>query len=148
MPQSLTQQTMMNLKEGNVPMTDTDGVIRNLCWSPRIAAKTADYTVKSYETGSFFTTTGAAGAVNFTLPTIASGPWIFTFVAGAAHNLTVTSETADTIVTFNDLAADSIAASTASEIIGAGFEAFTDGTTLFVLQKYGVSHRQTATIAT
>lgn len=148
MPQSLTQQSIMSLKNGNTPMTDTDGVLRNLCWSPRIAVKTADYTVKSYETGSYFTTTGATAAVNFTLPTIASGPWIFTFVAGAAQNLTVTAQTADTMVTFNDLAADSIAASTSNEIIGAGFEAFTDGTTLFCVQKYGVSHRQTATIAT
>jgi hypothetical protein len=134
--------------KGASPMIDANNIAANFAWYPRIVAKTAAYTVTPQESGTIFTTTGATQAINFTLPAISTGPWVFYFIAGAAQNLTVTAETADTMVTFNDLQADSIALSTSGEIIGGGFMAFCDGTTLFCSQVFGVSHRQTATIAT
>ena len=82
-----------------------------------VVAKTADYTVVAADNNKIFTTRGAAGAVNFTLPALARG-LRFTFFNEAGQNMTVTAGTADTMVVFNDLAADSIAFSTAAELIG------------------------------
>lgn len=82
-----------------------------------VVAKTADYTVTSADNNRIFTNRGAAGAVNFTLPTIAKG-LRYRFFVEADQTVTVTSATADTLVVFNDAAADSIAASTAGEKIG------------------------------
>lgn len=110
-------------------------------------AKTASYTCTKYDSGTIFHTTGATAAVNFTLPQISDGPFYFLFVNGADQNLTVTAATADTAVTFNDLAADSVAFSTASEKIGGVIEVICDGTTLFVLPRLA-SEAQTVTIAT
>lgn len=86
----------------------------------RTIVKTADYTVTAAENGALFTTRGAAGAVNFTLPAIKRG-LEFSFYNEADQNMTVTAAAADTLVTFNDLAADSVAYSTASEKIGGSF---------------------------
>ena len=126
---------------------DVNGVIPNIAYYPRIVAKTASYTVLRTESGTYFTTTGATAAINFTLPAISTGPWIFEFFNGADQNLTVTSGTADTIVTFNDLTADSVAFSTSAEKIGGHIIAFTDGTTLFVVAHPSMVN-QHVTIAT
>ena len=79
-----------------------------------VVAKTASYTVTAAESGTLFTTTGATGAVEFTLPSKAAGLhfWFFNTVD---QNMTVTADAVDTIVTFNDAAADSVATSTSSE---------------------------------
>lgn len=93
-----------------------------------IVAKTADYTVSAYESGTMFTTRGAAGNVNFTLPATASKGLWYVFYNVADHDLKVTSGTADTVVTFNDAAADSVAYSTMNEQIGGAFLVVGDGT--------------------
>lgn len=93
-----------------------------------LQAKTADYTVKAYESGTLFTTRGASGAVNFTLPTTATLGLHYGFYCAADQNLTVTSGTTDKIVAINDLAADSVAFSTSSLKIGGMIEVFGDGT--------------------
>lgn len=87
----------------------------------RVIAKTANYTVLASDHDTIFTNQGAVGAVNFTLPTIARG-LRFRFVCEADQDLTVTAATADTLVTFNDAAADSVALSTAAKRIGGGLE--------------------------
>jgi hypothetical protein len=116
--------------------------------SPRMMeAKTASYTCTKYDSGTIFHTTGATAAVVFTLPQIADGPFWFLFISGADVSMTITSAVADTEVTFNDLAADSVAFSTSSEIIGGSVEVYCDGTTLFVLPRLA-SEAQTVTIAT
>lgn len=51
-------------------------------------AKTSNYTVVAADTGTHFTTTGAGGAVQFTLPTAAVGLW-FDFTCAAAQTMTV-----------------------------------------------------------
>lgn len=109
--------------------------------------KTASYTCTKYDSGTIFHTTGATAAVVFTLPQISDGPYWFIFINGADVDMTITSAVADTEVTFNDLAADSVAFSTSSEKIGGSVEVYCDGTTLFVLPRIA-SEAQTVTIAT
>lgn len=78
-------------------------------------AKTADYTVVAADTGKIFTTLGAAGAVNFTLPTIAHG-LAFTFVNLVDQNMTITTNALG--VHKNSITAASVACSTASQKMG------------------------------
>ncbi len=84
--------------------------------APRTVAKTTDYTVTAADNGTLFTTQGAAGAVVFTLPTLAAG-LRFQFASEAAGAMTVTAASGK-LVAFNNAAATSLAASTSSEIIG------------------------------
>lgn len=93
-----------------------------------IQAKTADYTVKAYESGTLFTTRGAGGAVNFTLPSAATVGLYFGFYAVADQNLTITAGTADTLVFFNDATGDTVSLQTAGEKIGGSFKVVSDGT--------------------
>lgn len=83
----------------------------------RVVNKAADYTVTAADNGTVFTTGGATAAVNFTLPTVTAG-YGFLFVNTVNQNMTVTSAAGNDIVTFNDLAASSIAFSTANQKIG------------------------------
>lgn len=110
-------------------------------------AKTADYTVLEADNGTLFTTRGAAGAVNFTLPATAKKGLHYGFFSAADQNMTVTSGTADTVTCFNDLTADSVAFSTSSEKIGGMFEVFGDGTGWLVKPSLG-QDSQTITVAT
>lgn len=139
----------MDTWEGRAPAVDADGIVRNFLYSPRFVTKTAAYTVEARETGTVFVTTGATAAVTFTLPAIAAArPWVFTFINGADQNMTVATATADTLVTYNDLTADSIAFSTASEKIGGVVDVWSDGTSAFGVVRVADPRYQTATIAT
>lgn len=98
----------------------------------QMVVKTADYTVvASTDNGKVFTTVGAGGAVNFTLPAIGSGivGERYKFVSEADQNLTVTAP-ANKLVIFNNLTATSGAFSTAGNKIGAICEVYAnaDGT--------------------
>lgn len=61
-----------------------------------VTAKTADYTVVVNDSNRFFTNTGAAGTVNFTLPTASAG-LTYTFYIDASQTLTITAGTSTTI---------------------------------------------------
>jgi hypothetical protein len=126
---------------------DDDIVGNSMGWQ-RVIAKTADYTVLSTDNNTIFTNKGATGAVNFTLPTIAKG-LRFRFFVEADQTLTLTSVPSDSLVVFNDAAADTIAYSTASEKIGGGFEvvANSDATKWLVFVHLGIE-TQTPVIAT
>jgi len=147
MPTPSTQQTYMDTWKGRSPALDGDNILRNLIWSPRFSVKTAAYTVTAKETGTWFLTTGATAAVTFTLPPISDGPFIFFFVAVADFAMTVTAQTADTLLTFNDAAADSVAFGQASEIMGGFVIVGCDGTTVFALTPIS-AHSQTVTVTT
>ena len=110
--------------------------------------KTASYQVTKEDNGTIFLTTGATAAVVFTLPPITDGPFWFRFINCADVDMTVTAKVADTMLTYNDLAADSIAFSTSSEKIGGEVEVICDGTTLIGLPRAADGRYQTATIAT
>ena len=99
-----------------------------------IIAKTSNYTVKAAESGAIFTTTGATGAVTFTLPSKASG-LMYRFINTVDQNMTIVADVHDTMLTFNDVAADSVAFSTASEKIGACVDVICDGTKWIVIQQ-------------
>lgn len=110
--------------------------------------KTAAYQVTKEDSGTIFLTTGATAAVVFTLPAITDGPFYFRFINVADVDMTVAAKVADTMATYNDLAADSIAFSTSSEKIGGEVEVICDGTTLIALPRFADGRYQTATIAT
>lgn len=111
-----------------------------------VTAKTADYAVVAADSGTVFVTTGAAGAVNFTLPSVATAGLEFTFVNTVDQNMVITATAADTMVLVNDAAADSVTFSTASEKIGASVTCISDGTNWLVL--HHSDEAQTATAAT
>lgn len=147
MPIPSTQQSYMDTWKGRAPALDNDLILRNLIWSPRFVAKTANYTVTAKETGTWFLTTGVTAAITFTLPPISDGPFIFFFVAVADFAMNVAAETVDTLLTFNDAAADKVAFSTSSEIMGGLVIAGCDGTTVFALTPIS-AHTQTSTVTT
>lgn len=90
-------------------------------------AKTADYTVVAgTDNDTHFTTTGAGGAVNFTLPACAVGNR-FRFTNVANQNMTITAA-AGKLVAFNNAAATSLAFSTVNQKIGATVEIVADET--------------------
>lgn len=141
------QTNSMPLYNGMSPGLNAYGQVPNLAWTPRIVAKTAAYTVPASESGTIFTTAGATAAVTFTLPAITDGPFVFDFIAVADVAMTVAAATADTLCTFNDAAADSVAFSTTSEIIGGWVKVVCDGTTIIALTPIS-SETQTVTVAT
>lgn len=112
---------------------DGNGVISDIAYYPNITAKTADYTVTIEENGTCFTTVGASGAVNFTLPAISEGPFIYYFFNAVGQNMVITAETAASAISFNNAAASTLTFSTASNLIGASALALCDGTSLFII---------------
>lgn len=112
----------------------------------RIVAKTANYTCTEADNGTIFTDRGASGVVTFTLPAVATSEGLEYRFFAISGNLKVAGP-ADTLVVFNDAAADSIAFSTANEVIGAGLTAVCDGTSWLIFVNLG-AETQTPTIAT
>ncbi len=115
--------------------------------APIIEVKTASWTATAADSGKKFLVVGATAAVVCTLPAIADGPYAFEVYNGSDQNLTITAAAVDTIITYNDLAADSVAFSTASEKLGGSFEVLCDGISLFVLARISSSY-QNVTVAT
>lgn len=113
----------------------------------KVVVKATDYTVTVADNDVIFTTRGAVGAVTFTLPALARG-LRFTFFNEADQNMLVVAGTADTMVTFNDLAADSVAFSTAGEKIGAWVEVIANDDASKWMVRQSIHDAQTATIAT
>lgn len=93
----------------------------------RVQAKASSYTVTAADAGTLFTTTGASGAVTFTLPAAASntGAW-FEFYNVVDQNMIIAAP-ADTMVGTHDATFTSATYSTASEKIGAGCRVTSDG---------------------
>lgn len=86
-----------------------------------VEVKTASYTLTLADHGKLFSTEGAGGAVTFTLPATDDLPtgWFAEFYHAADQDMIVAAGTADTMVAFNELDADSVAFSTTAEQIGA-----------------------------
>jgi len=125
-----------------------DDLIGNINPFPQVVAKTAAYTVTAADNNTVFTTQGAAGTVAFTLPTLARG-LRYRFFNEAAEDMTVASVVTDEMVAFNDLTADSVGFTTASEEIGGAIEvmANADATKWIVFMHLG-AETQTPAIAT
>lgn len=86
-----------------------------------LQAKTANYNVKTADNGTFFTTLGAAGEVDFTLPAPQAG-LRYTFFNAVGQTMKVLSAAAGQLITFNNAAASSVTFSTAGSLIGACVE--------------------------
>jgi len=114
----------------------------------KVTAKTTDYTLTAADSGGLLTTTGASGAVVFTLPTVAAGfvGTDVTIVNTVDQDMTVTAQTAGQIVFKNDAAANSVAYSTASEKIGGAFRCVCDGSKWIVMPL--AEEAQTITVTT
>lgn len=82
---------------------------------------TADATITTAMNNTLFTTLGAAGAVNFTLPAPQKG-LRYGFFNAVDQNMTVTAAAAGQLITFNNAAAASVAFSTAGNKIGGRIE--------------------------
>lgn len=133
MPTPSTYQTNgMKVIDGMVPQVDGNGFIANIAVKPRIAAKTANYTVLATESGTIFTTAGAAGAVVFTLPAPALGLQ-YLFISAVDQDMTVNANAANKMITFNDVDADGVVFSTAGNKIGSSVWVFSDATMWYAL---------------
>lgn len=111
-----------------------------------VVAKTAAYTIRNEDLGTIITNRGDGDALTLTLPAtteVESGWWCEVLVI-ADQTVTVAAGTADTLLTFNDIAADSVAYSTAGQKIGAHAKIIFDGTA-FAFINLGT---HTATVAT
>lgn len=97
----------------------------------KITAKTSNYPVTLGESGTLFTTEGG-GAVVFTLPTATDGVW-YEFFAAEDQTMTVQAGSA-IMVLFNNVAATSLAWSTASEKAGQGCRVWSDGLKWFLAE--------------
>lgn len=115
-------------------------------WRNIVAKTGATYTVTEADNNILFTNRGNAGNIAFTLPATAKKGLRYGFFAIAAGTVTVVAGTADTLVTFNDAEADSLALDQASEIIGGFIEILGDGTGWLLLPHF--YEAQTITIAT
>lgn len=121
----------------------------NACggWRDIRAVTDTTLTVTAADNNTLFTNRGAGGNLAVTLPATAYKGLRYGFFTVAAGTLTITAGTADTMVVFNDSAADSIAYSTASEIIGNMVEVIGDGTGWLTINHLG-AETATPTIAT
>lgn len=118
-----------------------------------ITAATYTVQVSDLKAGSLLVTNyGAAGALALTLPTPAASIVGATvrMIGVAAGAISMVAPTADTLVALNDVAADSLAASTAGQIIGAVLEAvcIQTGASTFQWAAYALSNGTTGTVAT
>ena len=91
-----------------------------------VTTKSASYQVLLTDSGHVFTSYGGSAAVTFTLPTTLKKGAHFRFINLVDQNMIVAGA-ANTVITFNDLTATSVAAQTTSEKIGAVIDAFCDG---------------------
>lgn len=98
---------------------DPCGYLAGVNYRTNVQTGTA-YTVLPTDNGTFFSNEGAGGNINYTLPAIQKGLQ-FSFYAEAAGTVTVTAGTANTLVTYNNAAASSVALSTSAKIVGGEF---------------------------
>ena len=104
-----------------------DFTLRN---TVRIQGKSASYTMKADDIGTLFTNTGASGAITLTTPKFTEiwDGWVCDVFVSVDQSVTVTAGDADTVCAFNDVAADSVAFSTASKKVGGGLRCVADVT--------------------
>lgn len=99
------------------PVPLVPGVFQGfLVWSQEVVVTAATRTVALVDNGTLFV---ANGAVTFTLPTLAPN-YRFGFYQIADSNMVIQSAVANTIVTFNNATASSVAFQTNSQKIGGG----------------------------
>jgi hypothetical protein len=113
----------------------------------KVTAKTASYSLTVADSGGLFTTTGASGAVTFTLPAVSDNSGINYWIFNTVDQNIIISGPADTLVVKNDAAADSLTHSTSNEKIGQSFFIVGDDSKWLVFN-IAFAAATTATIAT
>lgn len=149
MPTPANYASYMKSFEGRGAAIDENGFIADMQWLPKVVACIVDTTVTRNQSGTIFTTEAATEAeIIFTLPAANTGPWLFWFFNAEDIDMKVTAETADTMVTFNDLEADSVSFETASMQIGGAFMVFSAGGSVVYAIPFGAGgHVQTLTVS-
>ena len=109
-----------------------------------VTTVTDNTTVSEAQAGQMFVTNGA-GAISFTLPSPKQG-LEYSFYNAVDQNMTITCATTDVLIVYNDIAADSVALSTASEKVGGSFRVIGTGTKWIVIPS--LWEAQTVTPAT
>lgn len=110
----------------------------------------ATVTLTSADHDTLFVMTAATKAINVTLPVMVQG-LRFAFYVDADQSLTLTANPADSLVVFNDIAADTVALSTSSKKVGGFFECLgmSGGKTLVIPHTWSDgTNTQTITLAT
>ena len=113
----------------------------------KVAAKTASYSLTVADSGGLFTTTGASGAITFTLPAVSDNSGLNYWIFNTVDQNIIISGPADTLVVKNDAAADSLTHSTSNEKIGQSFFIVGDDSKWLVFN-IAFAAATTATIAT
>lgn len=109
-------------------------------------SKTADYTVVSTDNYTLFDNVGAAGAVVFTLPTLANGLF-YGFRVQADQSVTVTSAEGTNVVAFNNASATSVAFSSGGAKIGGMVYVYANpGATKWIVENHSAG-ANTVTVA-
>ena len=126
-------QTIMKTMNTRTPALNDYGQIADIAYYPYYKVISASATLTSSLSGAVVLVYGGTAAVVVTLPAIADGPFHFRVLNGQAQDITVTAETVDTIIGFNDVDLDSVAATASGSEIGAHFSIDCDGTKLFVV---------------
>lgn len=114
--------------------------------APIFETKTASFSVTAADSGKIFLVYGATASVVVTLPAVGT---VFQceVVNLSDVNLSVASVAADTLITYNDLTADSVDFSNSSEKIGGSVWCFGNGTIIGALARIASSY-QNVTIVT
>lgn len=146
MPTPSTRQTHMKVYMGKAPAVDANYIIDSIAFKLNVVAKTADYTVKVSDSGTWFTNYGCTGTSEFTLPAVATGAGCIFWFFGADDGAIKVTAPAAVLATHNNAGATSVSFETGSEIIGGGFMVFGDGTLWYASPLVG-AHTQTMTVA-
>jgi hypothetical protein len=129
----MAAQTYMPLFMGLAPGLNSSSQIDSMQYTNKFVSKAASYTCKVEESGTIFDTTGASGAITFTLPAVASSAGVnYTFVNLVDQNMLVTAPSG-TMVTDGNAGATTITFSTTSHKIGASVMVFCNGAKWFLL---------------
>jgi hypothetical protein len=100
-----------------------------------------DYSALAADSGAIFLCT--TKNINITLPAPVKGLHYLFYIVDD-YTLTVTADAADTMITFNDVQADSVAMSTGGQLMGGCIQIICDGTSWVAL---ALTQKHTFTVA-
>jgi hypothetical protein len=121
--------TITTLNATTLNMTGSVVPTSNGSVDQKVVVQNTNTTLNATHWGALVTNRAASDR-NYTLPDVAAainGKW-FEYVSGVGQNTTFTANTVNTILALNTLNANSVALSTANEIIGASCKWICDGT--------------------
>jgi len=131
MPLPSTIQTQMDVFLNKAPNVDDNNIVDDIAFKFNVVAKTAAYTCKVKESGTYFTTEGASGGVTFTLPAVAnSDNVVYWFYCAEDYAMTIAASS--TLVVGNNAAANTVSCDQATQIVGTAFMAVCDGSLWYV----------------